>query len=204
LAEPTKKEIEKQLEEANKKIKTLESNDSNSENLQKQLEEANKQVEQAKKEAEEAKAENAKIRTETNQYIDPEKVDLNDGQLVTLTFAPQYSAKRRITLILKKREEQIFNGKTIVTTAPSVEGLPERWTIRFNQRVKVTKNQFRELYKQGWIARTQDTESQKELFESIEGTFPEEFKITGKSINEGITSPQVIQQIYNDKLRVVG
>jgi len=208
--EPTKKELQAQLEEMQKQLEEAQAGNSNEElfsEVEKAQQEAQASAEEAKKlqeEFEKVKAENQKLKEDTNRYVDPDDIDLNDGKQVMLTFAPLYSAKRSMTLILKKKEEHIINGQKVITTVPAIEGLPEKWTIRYNQRVPVTKNQFKELYRQGWIAKSGETEEQKELFESIEGTFPEEFSIShGQNMYEGITSPNVIQQIYKDKLRVV-
>jgi len=210
MAEKTKAELLKEMEKMKKELEEAKSQSSD-DKLLSQVEQAQQEAqakaaeaEKLQKEFEKLKAENKSLKEDTNRYIDPEDVDLNDGEEVILTFSPQYSAKRSITLILKKKVENIINGQKVITTVPAVDGLPEKWTIRYNQRVPVTKNQFRQLYEQGWIAKTGETKEQRELFESIEGTFPEEFSVShGRNMYDGITSPQVIQQIYQDKLRVV-
>lgn len=204
MADLTKKDLEKKLKEMEEKLQAAESVATENSIVKDELEEARQQIKEAQEEALKLKEENKRIKQDTEVFLDPDKVDINDGKMVYLTFAPQFSAKSSITIILKKKDQRVINGQTVVTKVPAIEGLPESLTIRRKQRFPVTKNQFRELYKLGWIAKTQETDSQKELFESIEGTFPDEYRISKEaSIYENITSPQTIQQIYSDKLRVV-
>lgn len=157
--------------------------------------ELKKEVQKYKKELAEKKEKIKKLSQKQPKPIKRDKV--------RLTFKPQYSTKTQITIVLQKKEMKIVGGQPVYGKVPLIPGLPERLTVKLNQVIEVTKEQFEQLFKYGHILEQTSLKENAELFQSIKGTFPETFSVKQHNITEKIADPRRVSQIYDDKLRLV-
>ena len=86
---------------------------------------------------------------------------------VQLTFRPQFSAAQQKTIFLRELTTQLIGNKAKKTYEPLIEGLPEVLTVKKNEVITVTAEQFLALYKLGFIDTPQDLARKDAEFKSI-------------------------------------
>ena len=111
---------------------------------------------------------------------------------VQLTFRPQFSAATQKTLFLRELTTELIGNKTKKTYVPLVEGLPEILTVKKDEVITVTAEQFIALYKLGFIDTPQDLRAKRAEFNSVgtqSGVDPKDHR-----------SAESLAHIYEDNL----
>ena len=80
-----------------------------------------------------------------------QKKETKYPETVKITFHPQFSAATQKTIFLRELVTELVGNTTKKSYKPLIEGLPEIFTIRKDEVVTVTADQFIALDKHGFI-----------------------------------------------------
>lgn len=124
-------------------------------------------------------------------------------ETVKLTYNPVFSASMSFTAYLAEPAERIISGRSVVTTRPMIEGLPETLTVQRGEIIEVTKDQYKALLALGFV----ESEADRERRITLEGNIPEQFPQRlsydqMKSTSQNVGTPEIME-LYRDKLYLV-
>ena len=88
-------------------------------------------------------------------------------ETVKITFHPQFSAATQKTIFLRELVTELVGNTTKKSYKPLIEGLPEIFTIRKDEVVTVTADQFIALYKHGFIDTPEVLRQKRNEFNSV-------------------------------------
>lgn len=88
-------------------------------------------------------------------------------EMVQITFRPQFSAAESKTVFLRELESELVGNTVKKSYKPMIAGLPQVFTIRKDEIVTISKNQFIALYKLGFIDTPEDLERKRNEFYSV-------------------------------------
>ena len=111
---------------------------------------------------------------------------------VKITFRPQFSAAEVKTLFLREEETELVGNKMQKKYKPLIEGLPEVFTVRKDEVIEITTEQFLQLYKMGYIDGPKELAEKSSEFYSVgtqSGVDPKEHR-----------SAESLSHLYEDKL----
>lgn len=77
-------------------------------------------------------------------------------EMIPITFKPQFSAATKKTINLKKPVTTVVGGQTRTEYESQIPGLPAVFTIKKDEVVEVTFEQFKALYERGEIDTPED------------------------------------------------
>ena len=96
-----------------------------------------------------------------------QKKETKYPETVKITFQPQFSAATQKTIFLRELVTELVGNTTKKSYKPLIEGLPEIFTIRKDEVVTVTADQFIALYKHGFIATPEMLRRKRNEFNSV-------------------------------------
>jgi len=114
----------------------------------------------------------------------------DSNQKIKITFNPLHSAAMQKTVLLKERKLERVNGVEQYVIRELIDGLPQVFTIRRDEVVEVTPEQFKQLYALGFVETTKDRETRLE----DEHELPKQSGIDPKT-----RSASQLNDIYKDK-----
>ena len=88
-------------------------------------------------------------------------------ETVQITFRPQFSAATQKTIFLRELVTEAVGNTIKKTYKPLIEGLPEIFTIKKDEVVTITADQFIALYKYGFIDTPADLRAKRNEFNSV-------------------------------------
>lgn len=125
----------------------------------------------------------ARRKTEANNETEIEtKTTKKASKMIPITFKPQFSAATKKTINLKEPEVVVVGGQTRTEYKSQIPGLPAEFTIRKDEVVEVTEEQFKALYERGEIDTPEDVaerDRQRMLLSNQVGANPKEY-VTAK------------------------
>lgn len=77
-------------------------------------------------------------------------------EMIPITFKPQFSAATKKTINLKQPVTTVVGGQTRTEYESQIPGLPAVFTIKKDEVVEVTFDQFKALYERGEIDTPED------------------------------------------------
>ena len=96
-----------------------------------------------------------------------QKKETKSPETVKITFHPQFSAATQKTIFLRELVTELVGNTTKKSYKPLIEGLPEIFTIRKDEVVTVTADQFIALYKHGFIDTPEVLRKKRNEFNSV-------------------------------------
>ena len=96
-----------------------------------------------------------------------QKKEIKYPETVKITFHPQFSAATQKTIFLRELVTELVGNTTKKSYKPLIEGLPEIFTIRKDEVVTVTADQFIALYKHGFIDTPEVLRKKRNEFNSV-------------------------------------
>ena len=96
-----------------------------------------------------------------------QKKETKYPETVKRTFHPQFSAATQKTIFLRELVTELVGNTTKKSYKPLIEGLPEIFTIRKDEVVTVTADQFIALYKHGFIDTPEVLRKKRNEFNSV-------------------------------------
>ena len=96
-----------------------------------------------------------------------QKKETKYPETVKITFHPQFSAATQKTIFLRELVTELVGNTTKKSYKPLIEGLPEIFTIRKDEVVTVTADQFIALYKHGFIDTPEVLRKKRNEFNSV-------------------------------------
>ena len=113
-------------------------------------------------------------------------------ETVQITFRPQFSAAEQKTIFLRELVTELVGNTTKKSYKPLIEGLPEIFTVKKNEVITITADQFIALYKYGFIDTPADLRAKRAEFNSVgtqSGVDPKEHR-----------SAESLAHLYEDNL----
>lgn len=110
----------------------------------------------------------------------PTKSKKATEELIPITFKPQFSAATKKTINLKKPVTTVVGGQTRTEYESQIPGLPAVFTIKKDEVVNVTFEQFKALYERGEIDTPEsiaERDRQRLMIGNQVGVNPKEFVV---------------------------
>lgn len=107
-------------------------------------------------------------------------------QKIQITFKPRFSACTKKSVNLKKPKTVAVGDSLRTEYEPKIEGLPMVLTLKEDEVMEVTKEQFKALYEMGFIDTPEDIEErerQRMAINTQAGANPREFIVAKSRAN---------------------
>jgi hypothetical protein len=114
----------------------------------------------------------------------------DSNQKIKITFNPLHSAAMQKTVLLKERKLERVNGVEQYVIRELIDGLPQVFTIKRDEIVEVTPEQFKQLYAFGFVETEKDRSARLEVGQEL----PKQSGIDPKTRNAS-----QLNDIYKDK-----
>jgi hypothetical protein len=113
---------------------------------------------------------------------------------IKITFSPLNSAAMEKVVLLKKTSVQLVNGVQQSVIEDLIEGLPQVFSVKKDEIVEVTPEQFKQLYQLGFV----ETEAEREARINEEKELPSQF-----GVDPDVKTTSQLNDLYKDKFLMV-
>ena len=113
---------------------------------------------------------------------------------IKITFSPLNSAAMEKVVLLKKTSIQLVNGVQQSVIEDLIEGLPQVFSVKKDEIVEVTPEQFKQLYQLGFV----ETEAEREARINEEKELPSQF-----GVDPDVKTTSQLNDLYKDKFLMV-
>jgi hypothetical protein len=113
---------------------------------------------------------------------------------IKITFNPLNSAAMEKVVLLKKTSVQLVNGVQQSVIEDLIEGLPQVFSVKKDEIVEVTPEQFKQLYQLGFV----ETEAEREARINEEKELPSQF-----GVDPDVKTTSQLNDLYKDKFLMV-